>query len=158
MKYCSNCGTKNSQNDIYCSSCGRALKKSVLKKSNNDSSIIKENFSYTEVYKHVLQNYFNCNGRASRKEYWTFTLMSFALIFIISFIENLFILDYSSDEGFFSGLFYLFIIIPSISVGVRRMHDVGKSGWWILFPIVNFVLTVTSGEDGENQYGPESYI
>ncbi|CEN44052.1 Inner membrane protein yhaH [Capnocytophaga canimorsus] len=66
--------------------------------------------------------------------------------------------------GFISGLIettvlvsicYLAIIVPSIAVGVRRMHDVGKSGWFILVPIYNLVLCLTEGERGPNQYGPD---
>jgi len=47
------------------------------------------------------------------------------------------------------------LIIPSIAVGVRRMHDVGKSGWFILIPIYNLILAATEGDKGDNQYGPD---
>lgn len=47
----------------------------------------------------------------------------------------------------------LIFIIPSIAVGVRRMHDVGKSGWFILIPIYNLILACTKGDDGSNEYG-----
>ena len=51
---------------------------------------------------------------------------------------------------------YLFaVMIPSLAVAVRRMHDVGKSGWYILIPIYSFILAVTEGEKGANQYGPD---
>ena len=52
-------------------------------------------------------------------------------------------------------LYSLAVLVPSIAVGVRRMHDVGKSGWFLLIPIYNLILTVTEGEKGENEYGQE---
>jgi uncharacterized membrane protein YhaH (DUF805 family) len=52
-------------------------------------------------------------------------------------------------------LYTLAILLPSIAIGVRRMHDVGKSGWFLLIPIYNFILAVSEGEKGENQYGQD---
>ena len=49
----------------------------------------------------------------------------------------------------------LAFLIPSIAVGVRRMHDVGKSGWFLLIPIYNLILACTPGESGTNEYGPD---
>ena len=54
-----------------------------------------------------------------------------------------------------ANLYSLAVLVPSIAVGVRRMHDVGKSGWFLLIPIYNLILTVTEGEKGENEYGQE---
>ena len=52
-----------------------------------------------------------------------------------------------------NSLFSLAILVPVIAAGVRRMHDVGKSGWYILFPIYNLILAFTEGDQGTNQYG-----
>jgi len=52
-----------------------------------------------------------------------------------------------------SSLFSLAILVPGIAAGVRRMHDVGKSGWYILIPIYNLILAFTEGDQGTNQYG-----
>ncbi len=49
----------------------------------------------------------------------------------------------------------LVVIVPGIAVGVRRMHDVGKSGWYILIPIYNLILAFTDGNVGPNEYGPD---
>ena len=54
-----------------------------------------------------------------------------------------------------SGIYNLAVLIPAIAVGVRRMHYVGKSGWFLLIPIYNLVLAVTEGEKGPNQYGKD---
>ncbi len=103
-----------------------------------------------------LRKYAVFDGRAHRTEYWMFCLTIFVIgiaLFILSaVVETL---------GILLGVFYLGILIPSLAVGVRRMHDTGRSGWWILIsaiPIVGgiwfFVLTVLDSEPGENQYGP----
>lgn len=52
-------------------------------------------------------------------------------------------------------LYTLGVLIPGIAVGIRRMHDVGKSGWYIIVPFYNLVLACTEGEHNENQYGPD---
>jgi uncharacterized membrane protein YhaH (DUF805 family) len=54
------------------------------------------------------------------------------------------------------GTFYGFaVLIPSFAVGVRRMHDIGKSGWYIIIPIYNLILACTEGDQGTNEYGPD---
>ncbi len=98
----------------------------------------------------VRDNYANFKGRASRQEYWMFVLFNFIFLIALSFIEVFLFGLYSS---ILSDLYVLAVLVPSIAVAVRRMHDTGKSGWFILIPIYNLILTVTSGESGENQYG-----
>lgn len=100
-------------------------------------------------YLKVLQNYANFNGRARRKEYWMFVLFNFIASFILGFIGGLL------DFPILANLYSFAVLLPSIAVGVRRMHDVGKSGWYILIPIYNFILCVTEGDSGENEYGPD---
>lgn len=100
-------------------------------------------------YLKVLQNYANFNGRARRKEYWMFVLFNFIASFILGFIGGLL------EFPLLGNLYSLAVLLPSIAVAVRRMHDVGKSGWYILIPIYNFILCVTEGDNGENEYGPD---
>lgn len=98
----------------------------------------------------IKDNYANFKGRASRQEYWMFILFNIIFIFAITFIEAFLFGLYSS---ILSNIYTLAILIPYIAVGVRRMHDTGKSGWFLLIPIYNLILAVTSGESGENKYG-----
>ena len=100
-------------------------------------------------YLKVLQNYANFNGRARRKEYWMFVLFNFIASFILVFIGGLL------EFPLLANLYSLAVLLPSIAVAVRRMHDVGKSGWYVLIPIYNFILCVTEGNSGENEYGPD---
>lgn len=100
-------------------------------------------------YLKVLQNYVNFKGRARRAEYWYFFLFNVIVSSIVGFIGGLI------NFGLLSTLYSFAVLLPSIAVGVRRMHDVGKSGWFILIPIYNFILAVTAGDSGENEYGPD---
>jgi uncharacterized membrane protein YhaH (DUF805 family) len=103
-------------------------------------------------YLKVLKQYADFNGRARRKEYWMFFLFNIIIAVILGFIEG--IADSNPTSGVRLGSIYqLAILIPSIAVGVRRMHDVGKSGWFLLIPIYNFILAVTDGDKDSNEYG-----
>ncbi|WP_127018666.1 DUF805 domain-containing protein [Flagellimonas beolgyonensis] len=102
-----------------------------------------------KYYLKVLQNYANFNGRARRSEYWYFFLFNTLISLVLGFIDGLL------DTTIIGSLYSLAVLIPTIAVGVRRMHDVGKSGWFLLIPIYNIILAVTDGEKGENAYGPD---
>ena len=96
-----------------------------------------------------LQNYATFSGRARRAEYWYFFLFNMLFAFAVGFIAaftNIANLDL---------VYSLALLIPGIAVAVRRMHDVGKSGWFMLIPIYNLILALTPGEEGENEYGPD---
>jgi len=98
-----------------------------------------------DYYLVAFKKYATFQGRARRKEYWMFFLFNCLIYFVIGFV--------GSSE--LSLLYYLVVLIPSIAVAVRRMHDVGKSGWFVLIPIYNFILAITEGNKGENEFGPD---
>lgn len=108
-------------------------------------------------YLEVLRKYAVFSGRARRKEYWMFFLFNIiiaaAIGFVLGFIGAIIGIGTALSTPV-SGLYSLATIIPSIAVGVRRMHDIGRSGWWILFPLVNIVFLFLDSEPSENQYGP----
>jgi putative ABC transporter len=112
-------------------------------------------------YLHVLKNYATFSGRARRKEYWMFFLIS-ALISIVLTLLDILLGTYSMEyeAGLFSGLYSLLILIPSIAVVVRRLHDTDRSGWWILISlipligvIVLFVFICLDSQPGTNRFG-----
>ena len=112
-------------------------------------------------YLHVLKNYATFSGRARRKEYWMFFLIS-ALISIVLTLLDILLGTYSVEyeAGLFSGLYSLLILIPSIAVVVRRLHDTDRSGWWILISlipligvIVLFVFIGLDSQPGTNRFG-----
>lgn len=102
-------------------------------------------------YLKVLKQYADFNGRARRKEYWMFTLINMIIIYGVSFLIG--ILE-MSILGILLVIYYLAVLVPTIAVAIRRMHDVGKSGWFCLIPIYNIILAVTDSEPGGNEYGP----
>ena len=109
----------------------------------------------------AMKKYVDFSGRARRTEYWMFYLFNIIFAIVAIVLDN--ILGAASKDlgyGIFYGLFGLAIILPSWAVLVRRLHDVGKSGWWMfisLIPLIGsiwlFVLTVTDSQPGNNEYG-----
>lgn len=95
----------------------------------------------------VLKKYAEFKGRSRRSEYWYFTLFSVLISIALKGI------DYALHIEYIDTLYSLAVLIPSVAVGVRRMHDVNKSGWFILIPIYNLILACTEGVEGSNEYG-----
>jgi len=118
-----------------------------------------------QMYLKAIKQYADFNSRASRREYWMFTLLSL-IISVIAIVIDV-VLGSAIDMGGFSPLYIIYflgIIIPTIAVAVRRLHDVGNNGLMILIslvPIVGsiwlLVLLVSKGHSGENKYGPNPY-
>ncbi|BDD11219.1 aminopeptidase [Fulvitalea axinellae] len=118
-----------------------------------------------EWYLKVLRNYANFNGRARRKEYWMFVLMHMLLTLGVFIMLALVSLAAESETIFFAGyaliiIYSLAILIPSLAVAVRRLHDIGKSGTWFFIyfvplvgPIWLLVLLASEGDYKDNQYG-----
>ena len=103
-----------------------------------------------KYYLAVLKKYAVFSGRARRSEYWIFFLFNIIAAFVLGFIGGII-----GDKGALGSIYQLAILIPSIAVGIRRMHDTNHSGWWILLPIVNFIFAVTEGDRSENRFGPD---
>ncbi len=114
-------------------------------------------------YSTVMSKYADFSGRARRSEYWYFTLFNFVFIMLAMIADNLFGTTIPNlPYGVFYCLYALFVILPGWAVSVRRLHDVGKSGWFlliVLIPLIGaiwlFVLTVTEGDSGDNDYGTD---
>ncbi|MCK4904829.1 DUF805 domain-containing protein [bacterium] len=97
----------------------------------------------------VLKKYAVFSGRARREEYWMFFLFNVIISFILGIIKGI------TGMSMVSTIYSLAVLIPGIAVGVRRMHDVGKNGWFLLIPIYSLILAVTEGNKGDNQYGSD---
>jgi uncharacterized membrane protein YhaH (DUF805 family) len=100
-------------------------------------------------YLKVLQNYGNFSGRARRAEYWNFFLINTIISVILS------VLTIKGGGSMLYLLYSLGVFLPSLAVGIRRMHDVNKSGWFLLIPIYNLILACTEGTKGDNDYGTD---
>jgi uncharacterized membrane protein YhaH (DUF805 family) len=112
-------------------------------------------------YLKVMKQYADFTGRARRQEYWMFVLFNIIFSAAAGMVDGM--LGMRSPEtglGVIGGLYSLAVLVPSIAVGVRRLHDVGKSGWMLLIaliPIIGaiwlLVLFATDGQPGENKWG-----
>lgn len=102
-----------------------------------------------KYYLSVLKNYSNFKGRARRSEYWYFTLFNGIMIILWATICGLL------GQVKIANTMSYATLLPGIAVAVRRMHDVGKSGWYLLIPIYNIILCCTDGNRGSNEYGED---
>jgi uncharacterized membrane protein YhaH (DUF805 family) len=117
-----------------------------------------------EWYKKVVfENYANFSGRARRSEYWYYSLMTIIILILVTFIDSLTGMNFAPlPYGYLYLAYALATFLPGMAVGVRRLHDVGKSGWFfliILIPLIGsiwlLVLFCSEGESGTNAYGPD---
>ena len=102
-------------------------------------------------YLKCFQNYANFSGRARRMEYWMFWLFTMLLGY------GLIILGLLSQILIFNTIGVIVLLgslLPLLAVGVRRMHDTGNSGWYLLIPIYSLILLFTDSEPGSNNWGP----
>jgi len=102
----------------------------------------------------ALGKYATFAGRARRKEYWMFHLFYVVILFAAAFVDAM--LGAGEDgTGLVLTLVWLGTVLPSLTVGVRRMHDTGHSGWWYIVPVVSFIFSVMEGEPGPNRFGDD---
>lgn len=114
-------------------------------------------------YVKCLRQYTDFTGRARRKEYWMYTLFNVIIVALLAGIDYL--LGWFSIEyriGVLSGIYYLAVLLPGLAVCVRRLHDIGKSGWNYLLglipivgPIILLVYYCTEGDRFENAWGED---
>jgi uncharacterized membrane protein YhaH (DUF805 family) len=117
-------------------------------------------------YFEVFRKYADFDGRASRSEYWWFVLISIIVNILLSFIDHITeIVSQDYGIGLLETIYSLLAFIPGIAVNVRRLHDIGRSGWWLLLhllPILGslilLVWSIKASELGENQYGNTSTL
>ena len=113
-------------------------------------------------YLDVLKKYAEFNDRARRQEYWFFTLFNVIVSIVLALMDGAMgSLSASAGVGLLSGIYALAVFIPSLAVLVRRLHDTGRTGWWVLLcfipligVIVILVFLVLDSDPGANEYGP----
>ena len=113
-------------------------------------------------YLGALKKYATFEGRARRKEYWFFVLFNVLAIIVLEILDVV-LGTFSKETGFglLSGLYAIAVLLPSLAVTVRRLHDTDRSGWWILInfipligAIVLLIFTLLDGTPGSNRFGP----
>ena len=115
--------------------------------------------NFTEAITSGFQNYFNFSARAQRSAYWYWVLFSVLVAVATTLIDRA--VFSRSGVSPLNSLANLAMLVPSIAVGVRRLHDTDRSGWWILLfliPLVGAIILIvwfcSSGTDGANRFGP----
>ena len=114
-------------------------------------------------YLQALKKYAVFAGRSRRKEFWYFALFNIIAGVVLGLMDRL-LSTYSPawNVGLLSGIYGLAILVPSLAVTVRKLHDIDRTGWWILIGLVPFVGTIVllvlalfEGTPGANRYGPD---
>jgi uncharacterized membrane protein YhaH (DUF805 family) len=106
------------------------------------------------IKKCLINNYAGFSGRASRSEYWWFILATYIGAFPLGFVDAILFGWEYDDPMWLSNIYNLALILPTLAAAVRRIHDHGKSGWFILVPFYNLYLVIADGEGMPNAYGP----
>ncbi|MBI15085.1 MAG: DUF805 domain-containing protein [Chloroflexi bacterium] len=138
--FCAKCGVENDVLGSFCKTCGATLETSKA-------------VSFSDAISLAFKNYLNFKGRSTRAEYWWFFLFTFTLSIVTQIIDSF------SSLGVTNFISSLIVLLPSLAVGVRRLHDIGKSGWWLLLwfaVIVGWVILLVWSvrkSDGPNKYG-----
>jgi uncharacterized membrane protein YhaH (DUF805 family) len=107
-----------------------------------------------QSYLDVIRKYAMFDGRSARTEFWMFVLINLIIEIILSLLFR------NGFLRFIPGLYSLFVLLPSLAVGCRRLHDVGRSGWWqllALIPLIGIIVLIiwwaTDSHPGPNKYG-----
>lgn len=116
--------------------------------------------SFSQAVRMAFDSYCRFQGRSSRSEYWWWVLFVAILSFCIGIIEGILGFSMTAVQTT-SGILSLVLLLPGLGLSVRRLHDIGKSGWWILLgfiPVVGAIILITwfarNSEMTENRYGP----
>jgi uncharacterized membrane protein YhaH (DUF805 family) len=108
----------------------------------------------------VLENYANFDGRARRAEFWWYFLANLIISIVLNIIDAVLDLRLGGGFGVLGVIYSLAVLIPGLAVGVRRLHDTSKSGWWLLIaliPVVGIIVLIvfwaTDSVPGANDFG-----
>lgn len=117
--------------------------------------------AFADVIKTVLARYVQFQGRARRSEYWYWVLFIVLVSIGLALVDGAIFGFDETDIAVFGPIFSLATFVPSLSVGFRRMHDIGRTAWWLLIgliPIIGTIIIiywfVQPGQPNDNQYGP----
>ena len=186
-RHCENCRTTLSEEASFCASCGasvRSMNDTQCPTCGNDNrgdaqfcgrcgaSLIPGETSvgaelpmvgFGEAINRGVRNYAICSGRATRAESWWWVLfivlagIAFGVIDTVTGTMGMF-----GDSGLLGQLFELAVLVPSLALAARRLHDINRTGWWLLLLfvlvigwVVLIVWAIKRGDEGPNKYGPD---
>lgn len=109
-------------------------------------------------YLSVIKNYTGFSGRARRKEYWMFVLINMIICAVLNVIQSVI----GMETPYISSIYSLGVLLPSIAVAIRRLHDTDRSGWWLLLSLIPVIGTIViivflcqNGTAGNNRFGAD---
>ena len=119
--------------------------------------------SFIDAIKLGFSNYFRFSGRSTRAEFWWWALFTVVASIVLAVVGTLTgTMGMFGDSGLLGTLFELATLIPSLALGARRLHDINRTGWWLLLIfvvvigwIVLIVWAIKRGDQGPNRYGPD---
>ena len=129
--YCPVCGKDNLEDSRFCGICGVPLIASTASGIETATSELPK-VSFPQAVKLGFKNYFKFSGRATRAEYWWWLLFTVLTGIGLDVVDTLACTMGDSGQGLLGFLFKLATIIPSFALGVRRLHDINRTGWWLL--------------------------
>ncbi len=115
--------------------------------------------NFFEAVSSVIKNYVGFSGRALRSEYWYWVLFTIIVSICLSILDQAIFPDI--DARPLASIFSLATLLPSLAVAVRRLHDIDRTGWWILiaFTVIGIILLIVwfcqRGTAGPNRFGPD---
>lgn len=161
--FCNQCGKELKEGAVFCTNCGAKSKNATVEQNNDEintsnsyqaetqsQSVVQSSgnsVSFPQAIRLYFQNYANFKGRATRAEYWWAFLFNLLVSFVATFIQPV------------GSLLVLALLIPGLSVGVRRLHDIGKSGFYLFMsfiPLVGAIILIVQfckESDGDNKWG-----
>ncbi|OIR12522.1 inner membrane protein YhaI [mine drainage metagenome] len=164
MVFCRGCGKEIHETAPTCPHCGfvqnnvqkaNVVTSGNIAKSENAINDVPTD-SNVPVYWFMLamKKYAQFDGRSRRKEFWYSQLSYLLALILVGVVCAMLELDLNTVQ-IMQGLINIALLLPLLAVGVRRLHDTNRSGWWLLLPIVNIVFLAQDGTKGSNQYGAD---
>jgi len=148
--YCPNCGIEMDSDGQFCGSCGANLQTGEVVFGD-----LLPRVGFADAIKLGFNNYFTFSGRSRRSEYWFWALFTFLGGAVFQVVDGI------TGVAIFYSIFSLVIIIPGLALGARRLHDIGKSGWWQLLwvaVLVGWVIliiwNIRDSDEAPNSHGP----
>lgn len=184
--YCGNCGQQIADNQLFCPYCGSKTKASTYTNVDTGHAFYQQgstfysnthvkNYNLISAYTEMFKKYAKFEGRSRRSEYWFAALANWIIImaaYMILFIPMISDIAANGEPtgasltisivvGLVLMVYAFAALVPSLALGVRRLHDTGKSGWYMLMGLIPYVGSIilivfmaTDSQNGPNQYGP----
>jgi len=158
---CPTCGKDNPEDARFCGFCGISMIMSTASGIGTAAPELQK-VSFPQAVKLGFKNYSKFSGRATRAEYWWWVLFTVIAGIVLAVVDTVTgTMGMFGDSGLLGVLFQLATLVPSIALGARRLHDINRTGWWLLLWfvlvigwIVLIVWAIKRGDECPNKYGP----